>query len=388
MASEPAALSAYRAKLCSFSPLPEADERALALAWRQGDKKSGERLVCACLPFVASIAMEYRRWGVPLEDIIQQGNIGLLKAAERFDPARDCRLITYAAYWIRAEIRDYVVRAYRVVRFGTTKGERRALRYYRTTREDDPATLAHNAGLSEERVRQLLPLLTSVDASLDAESPSTGLTYLDRLESAEPSPEERAAQSEANAVAREAIDEALRELSPREQMIIQERWVRDEPLTLEHLGSRLGVSKERVRQLEERARAKLRARLERVHQAVALPAGKITVDPPRCYPPTPCVDRGGSDLALGSWSGWVGSCGLRCPLLRPPAPSRIPRPPRRSPLPRAPAPPPAPRAARSRPPPAPRPPSPATRLARSSTRLAPSSPRLPSPRSFARSRTP
>ncbi|MCS6899435.1 MAG: sigma-70 family RNA polymerase sigma factor [Myxococcales bacterium] len=267
--SEPAALSAYRAKLSSFPPLSEADERAFTLAWRQGDKKAGERLVCACLPFVVSIAMEYRRWGIPLEDIIQQGNIGLLKAAERFEPARDCRLITYAAYWIRAEIRDYVVRSYRVVRLGTTKGERRALRYYRTTREDDPASLARNAGLSEERVRQLLPLLIAADASLDAESSTTGLTYLDRLESNDLSPEEQAAQAEADAVSREALDEAIRELSPREQLIIQERWVREEPLTLEHLGSRLGVSKERVRQLEERARAKLRARLERIHQAVA-----------------------------------------------------------------------------------------------------------------------
>lgn len=269
MASDAAALSAYRAKLSSFTPLPEATERALALAWKQGDKKAGEKLVCACLPFVVSIAMEYRRWGIPLEDIIQQGNIGLLKATDRFDPSRDCRLITYAAYWIRAEIRDYVVRGYRVVRFGTTKAERRALRYYRTTREDDPAILAENSGLSEARIRQLLPLLTSTDASLDAESPTTGLSYLDRLEGSEPSPEEHFARSEADAVTRTALDEALQELSPREQMIIQERWVRDEPLTLETLGSRLGVSKERVRQLEERARAKLRGRLGGVHQAVA-----------------------------------------------------------------------------------------------------------------------
>ena len=154
VASDAAALSAYRAKLSSFTPLPEATERTLALAWKQGDRKAGEKLVCACLPFVVSIAMEYRRWGIPLEDIIQQGNIGLLKATDRFDPSRDCRLITYAAYWIRAEIRDYVVRGYRVVRFGTTKAERRALRYYRTTREDDPAILAENSGLSEARIRQ------------------------------------------------------------------------------------------------------------------------------------------------------------------------------------------------------------------------------------------
>lgn len=270
MATEIAALSAYRAKLSRFSPLPDQEERALAEAWKQGDRRAGEKLICACLPFVVSIAMEYRRWGIPLEDIIQQGNVGLLKAAERFDPGRDCRMITYAAYWVRAEIRDYVVRAYRVVRFGTTKGERRALRHYRTTREDDPKALASASGLSEERIRQLLPLLASADSSLDAESPSTGLTAIERLESPDPSPEQAVADHESDARARLALDTALSELSPREQLIVQERWSHDDPLTLEQLGSRLGVSKERVRQLEERARAKLRARIESLMPA-ALP---------------------------------------------------------------------------------------------------------------------
>ena len=266
---DPAALSAYRAKLSTHPPLTEQAERALACAWKEGDRGAGDRLICACLSFVVSIAMEYRRWGIPLEDIIQQGNIGLLRAADRFDPTRDCRLITYAAYWIRAEIRDYVVRGYRVVRFGTTKGERRALRLYRTTREDDPARLAEGSGLSEERVRQLLPLLASVDVSLDAESPSTGLSGLDKLQGSGPSPEESAAASESDAQARAALDIALNELTPREQMIVKERWSQDEPVTLEKLGVRLGVSKERVRQIEERARAKLRVRLEQLGHAAA-----------------------------------------------------------------------------------------------------------------------
>src|SRR5208282_411377 len=102
--------------------------------------------------FVISIAVEYRRWGVPLEDIIQQGNLGLLRAARKFDVTRECRLATYAAYWIRAEIREYVVRGFRVVRLGTTKSERRALRTYRTTGESDPERLAASSGLTPERV--------------------------------------------------------------------------------------------------------------------------------------------------------------------------------------------------------------------------------------------
>jgi RNA polymerase sigma-32 factor len=255
------ALAAYRAKLASFPPLSEERERELVVAWRAGDRRAGEKLLSSCLPFVVSIAMEYRRWGIPLEDIIQQGNIGLLRAAERFDLGRECRLITYAAYWIRAEIRDYVVRGYRVVRFGTTKGERRALRLYRTTREDDPTVLAEKTGLTEARVRQLLPLLAGADVSLDASSPTSGLTALDRLADDGPSPEEAAASMEHDDRAKVALDEVLNELTPREQMIVRERWENDDPVTLERLGVRLGVSKERVRQIEERVRAKLRARL-------------------------------------------------------------------------------------------------------------------------------
>lgn len=256
------ALTTYRAKLTTFQPLSEETERAYAEAWRAGDKKAGDALICACLPFVVSIAMEYRRWGIPLDDIIQQGNIGLLRAAARFDTERDCRLITYAAYWIRAEIRDYVVRGYRIVRLGTTKSERRALRLYRTTREENPERLAQGSGLSEERVRQLLPLLMAGDSSLDAESGLTGLTGMDRLVSPGPSPEEDVEASERSAQVKQALALAMQVLSPREQMIVQERWVGDEPVTLEKLGERLGVSKERVRQIEERARAKLRARLQ------------------------------------------------------------------------------------------------------------------------------
>lgn len=267
-ASEGGALAAYRSQLATFPPLPEDRERELALAWRAGDKRAGDRLVCACLPFVVSIAMEYRRWGVPLEDIIQQGNIGLLRAAGRFDPSKECRLITYAAYWIRAEIRDYVVRAYRVVRFGTTKSERRALRLYRTTREDDPAQLAAQSGLSEAQAERLLPLLASRDMSLDAESPTHGGTGVERLQAPGPSPEDEATAAERDARARAELAAALAELPPRERLIVEERWSGDDPVTLEHLGKRLGVSKERVRQIEERMRAKLRARLASLDETV------------------------------------------------------------------------------------------------------------------------
>ena len=254
-------LHRYRATLRTCAPLAEAEERRLARAYLAGDRRAGDKLIRACLPFVVSIAMEYRRWGIALEDIIQQGNVGLLRAAARFDPSRDCRLVTYAAYWIRAEIREFLVRAYRVVRFGTTKGERRMLRLYRTTREDDPAVLAAKSGLTEERVRGLLPLLASRDASLDAEPLGSGSALGERLAAKGPTPEDETAENEQNRQSRALLDVVLAELSPREQLIVKERWSTDDVVTLEKLGVRLGVSKERVRQLEERARQKLKARL-------------------------------------------------------------------------------------------------------------------------------
>ena len=113
-------LDRYRASLKRVEILDAEAERELAQLWVDGDEQAGAQLIESSLPFVIAIAREYRRWGVPLEDLVQQGNLGLMKAASKFDPDKNCRLITYAAYWIRAEIRDYVVRSYRIVRLGTT----------------------------------------------------------------------------------------------------------------------------------------------------------------------------------------------------------------------------------------------------------------------------
>jgi RNA polymerase sigma-32 factor len=263
-------LRAYRTTLAGLEPLDREEERALARRWNAGEGRAGERLIAACLPFVMKIAFEYRRWGVPLEDIVQQGNIGLLRAAKKFDPDRDVRLATYAAYWIRAEIRDYVVRAYRLVRIGTTKGERRAIRTYRMTGESDPSALAKVSGMTEERVRTLLPLLASREASLDARSGATG-SALSRIPSTRSTPEDEVAAGQDRARVGTAVRTALRDLSERERLIVKERMMREDPVTLQELGDRLHVSKERVRQLEARARGKLRNELETLREvAVAL----------------------------------------------------------------------------------------------------------------------
>ena len=254
------ALEAYRNSLTGVSPLKPEEERQLALRWKQGDQDAGNRLIEASLPFVITIATEYRRWGVPLEDLIQQGNLGLLKGALRFDPQRDCRLITYAVYWIRAEIREYVVRAYRVVRIGGSKGERRALRAFRRTREDDPARLAALSGVSVEHATRLLPMLkqrdVSLDASMDGETPP-----VERLPDTSASPESVAIQHADDASARSRIEEALTQLSERERWIVESRVLTEGDVTLESLGQKLGISKERVRQIEARALEKLRVSL-------------------------------------------------------------------------------------------------------------------------------
>jgi RNA polymerase sigma-32 factor len=268
-----AAFSVYRTQLASRTTLTPEAEHDLAILYRAGDAAAGRKLVEACLPFVMTIALEYRRWGLPLEDIVQEGNIGLLKAAERFDPDRGCRLATYAAYWIRAEIREYVARGYRIVRLGSSKSERRALRIYRKTHEKDPGALAELSGLTEARATELLPLLMARDVSLERSPTDDGKAPVDRLADEGRSPEEEACLADEREHLEAALETVVAELSPRERRIVKQRWLTDEPKTLEQLGAVFGVSKERVRQLEERAKKRMRARLEEiVGEPIALTA--------------------------------------------------------------------------------------------------------------------
>jgi len=246
------------------------EERRLARAYRSGNERAGRRLVEANLPFVVHVARRYRRWGIPLDDLVQQGNIGLLEAARRFDEAKGCRLVTYAAYWIRAEIRDYVVQNYRIVRLGTTRTERQAIRLHRQTRVDSAEDLATRSGMPLRRARKLLPLLDARDRALDApladDDGATTATLLDRLVAPTASPEDALLAEDHRERAMAALVQAFAELPEREQHILRVRFLeveddQDRP-TLKEVGAELGLTKERVRQLQQRALEVLRGELE------------------------------------------------------------------------------------------------------------------------------
>jgi RNA polymerase sigma-32 factor len=259
--SESNTFGAYRADVSRRARLTPEVERDLADRCRNGDRVASRRLVEGCLTHVIAIALEYRLCGIPIEDLVQQGNLGLLKAVERFDPDRGTRLGSYAAYWIRAEIREYVERYYRIVRLGSSKEERRAMWLYRRTREDRPEELAAMSGLSTARATELIPLLRSLDVSLTPLE-SGGPSALDHLADGAGTAEDALGDAELRAQLQSAVAGLLPELSARDVDIVQRRLLADEPATLEQIGDTWGVSKERVRQIEEKVKTRMRSRFE------------------------------------------------------------------------------------------------------------------------------
>jgi RNA polymerase sigma-32 factor len=240
---------------------PTHAERELGLirAFQRGDLRAGDQLMRDHLGLVRSIAHGYRLWGLAIDDLVQQGSIGLLKAMQRFDASRTQSLQAYAGYWIRAEIRDYVVRGYRIVRLGTTRTERKALRTYRVCAVDNPAQLAQQSGMPVARCEQLWPLLTRGDTRIDDTRQCSA--PLDRLTHDPQNPELLALQTEHMMRLRAKVEAALSELTSRERRIVEARMMTDEPSTLEALASEFGLSRERVRQLEVAAKAKMKGRL-------------------------------------------------------------------------------------------------------------------------------
>jgi RNA polymerase sigma-32 factor len=270
-------LSAYLNRIDQYSLLTPEEERRLALRWRRfDDHAAADRLVTGNLRFVVKIAFEYRTYGVRLLDLIQEGNLGLLVAVDRFDPGRGVRLTTYAVWWIRAYIQEYIRRSWSMVRFGTTRAEQRC--FYRLRRERqrlerggvkaDPERLASALGVSRDELEAIESRITRRDMSLDdAAYVDTDETRGDRIADERPGPESRFADEELSQRAHEQIREAMQELDARERDILNRRYLAAKPATLKEIGAMFGISRERVRQLEARAMAKLRERLDPLRAA-------------------------------------------------------------------------------------------------------------------------
>ncbi len=262
-------------------------ELALARAWRDhGDERALHRLVNAYMRLAIAMAAKYRRYGAPMPDLIQEAGVGLMKAAEKFDPDRGVRFSTYAVWWIKASIQDYVMRNWSMVRTGSTSSQKALFFNLRRVRAKiEREASASGETVDGDRLREMVaeelqvPLrdvemmdarLAGSDFSLNAlQAGEEGREWVETLEDDAPQAAEVVARRQDLARVRGWLADALATLNPRERMIIVERKLRDEPRTLESLGQELGLSKERIRQLEAQALQKLRRRLEAVTGAAA-----------------------------------------------------------------------------------------------------------------------
>lgn len=249
-------------------PLTVSEEHRLSQRWlKLEDETALARLIQSHLGLVIRIAMEFRHSGPSMEDLIQEGNLGLTIAARRFDPARQTRLATYATYWIRACMLEHVVRSHGPVRIGTTRSQRKIFfglgrarrKLEREGETTDAETLASALGVEREDIEAMTPRLTGHDLSLDAPRSTDDRRELGGLIAEDaPNPEDMVAGVEEEDSRKVRLSEGLKVLDPRERAIIKARHMRQRPATLASLGKKFGISRERVRQLELRAKTKLR----------------------------------------------------------------------------------------------------------------------------------
>ena len=257
--------------------LERQEELELALAWRDHqDERALHRLVMAYSRLVVSVASKFRHYGLPVGDLIQEGNIGIMQAANRFDPDREVRFSTYSVWWIRASIQDYVLRNWSIVRTGTTSAHKSLFFKLRRLRArigeadggalttDGREQIAESIGVSVNDVQHMEMRMSGADASLNMMvGENSDNSIQDFLVDVRPNPEQSAMMATDAVTLSAWLKDALEDLSDRERVIIQRRRLEEEGSTLEQLGFDFGVSKERIRQLEARAFNKIRDNLER-----------------------------------------------------------------------------------------------------------------------------
>jgi RNA polymerase sigma-32 factor len=264
-------LSRYLREIRSFPMLEPQEEFMLAKSWREHeDLEAAHKLVTSHLRLVAKIAMGYRGYGLPLGELISEGNLGMMQAVKRFDPDRGFRLATYAMWWIRAAIQEYILHSWSLVKLGTTAAQKKLFFNLRKIKgqmkaiEDGDlppetvATIAKRLGVEETEVVDMNRRLAGADHSLNApvRSDSEG-EWQDWLVDDKPSQEAVLGESQELRERRRLLAAALKTLSKRERHILSERRLTENPVTLEDLSHRYGISRERVRQIEVRAFDKL-----------------------------------------------------------------------------------------------------------------------------------
>ena len=265
-------LSRYLTEIRKFPMLARDQEFMLAKAWQEHqDPKAAHQMVTSHLRLVAKIAMGYRGYGLPIGEVISEGNVGLMQAVKKFDPDRGFRLATYAMWWIRASIQEYILRSWSLVKMGTTAAQKKLFFNLRKVkseiaalqegdlRPDQVTTIATKLGVLDAEVISMNRRLAGGDASLNspmrADSESEWQDWL--VDDKTPSQETVVADAQENSVRMDLLGAAMTELSDRERHILTERRLKDEPTTLEELAGQYGVSRERVRQIEVRAFEKL-----------------------------------------------------------------------------------------------------------------------------------
>jgi RNA polymerase sigma-32 factor len=268
-------MAAYMQEVRRYPLLTPEEEKELAVRLvEHGDSAAARRLIEANLRLVVKIAYEYRRAHKNLLDLVQEGNIGLIQAVGKFDPYRGVKLSSYAAFWIRAYILKFILNNWRLVKIGTTQAQRKLFFNLRKEREKleqlgftpTSALLAEKLDVSEKEIIEMERRLAAPEASLDAPlggpDDDGARTRLDFLPSEDDRPDRAVAQNEFANLLRGKLEEFAQTLQGREQTIFRERWLTDEPLTLQEIGDRYQVSRERARQLEKRMLDRLKKYLE------------------------------------------------------------------------------------------------------------------------------